>query len=138
MIDILSLLARANLNDTSGNLPVVMIGCGAFLVCAVLAFIPIRIARNRSHFYADAITGVAILWALAAAGSIVFVAYKEFEFAAEQNRMMASGFLDLAVRQQPPTWPWPLWIILAVAYGLVLFFATRGKSPEPPAEPPAD
>jgi hypothetical protein len=129
-------LAKANLEDTTGNLPVVMIGCGAFLVCAILAFIPVRIARNRSHRYAEALTAAAVLWAFVTAGSIVFVAYKEFEFAAEQNWMMASGFLDIAVRSARPVWPWPAWGILIVIYGMLLFAASRGRIPDQPAEPP--
>jgi hypothetical protein len=125
-------LAKANLNDTSDTLPLLLIACAILAACALLAFIPIRIARNRRHRFADPLTAAFIVWAIVTAASIILAVNQHFEFAAEQRRMMTSGFLDIAVRTPPPTWPWPLWLALAVLYALLLLLASRAKSPEPP------
>ena len=112
---------------------VILIGLGVFGAAAVLTVIPIVLARRRRSRRAEAITVAAVFWGLVAAASILHFWLAELRWSNEYLLLVKTGYYDPANTSGAPAWPWPLWGVLAAAYGVLVILAlSRSRRPAPP------
>jgi len=133
------LLAYAETTDTSNSGVIVgLVGLLVIGVVAALTLIPIASARYRRLRHRGAIPTLALLWGLISAGSIIYIIAAEFRWHKEWLVLVQSGYYDPRNTSGAPAWPWPLWIVLALAYAGLLTFCLVGKTMPPEAPPSAE
>jgi hypothetical protein len=125
-------LSYADSTDaTASNLLLVVISAGLILVAGGMALVPAAIARKRRHRQAEAVLGMAVLWALLAAGLVIYSSMAEMQWAKEQTLRIESGYADAGDNSGAPVFPWPLAGALAVAYAGLVFWARNGSPANP-------
>lgn len=110
-------LAYAEATDLSGSdWPLILYSALALIVAFVLALVPMIIARRRNHRQTELVLAGALVWALVAAGSVIYALFTNAKWAKENLLLIKSGYYDPATAGAGPGWPWPLWVGLAVIY----------------------
>jgi len=71
----------------------------------------------------------AILWGMVMAGSALWMVNAQFKWAHERGILLQSGYYDPQNNSGAPAWPWWLWGVLAVAYGVLVGLSLRKKKP---------
>jgi MFS superfamily sulfate permease-like transporter len=130
------LVAVAEKTDLSGSQwAVMLIGLLVIGVTAVLALIPIGLARYRRHRRADGITTATLVWGVATAASIIYFWLAKLTWVKEFRQEIMSGNIDPKNAVAPPAWPWAAWSILAATYiALTVFALSQPKPPEASGE----
>ena len=124
------LLAIAEKTDLSGSQWVVMlIGLFVIGVVAILALVPIGLARHRGHRRAEAITAATLVWGVAAAASVIYFWLAELDWSKQFRREIMSGDVDPKNAIAAPAWPWAGWAILAAAYLALIAYALSQREP---------
>ncbi|HWE93028.1 MAG TPA: hypothetical protein VG269_03575 [Tepidisphaeraceae bacterium] len=133
------LLANAQAPDSSdSSLLLILLSAGLILGTAVLAFVPVVIARMRFHRNHETLMAVAILWGLLAAGTLVHASIVQMQWSKEQLLRLQSGYLDPQDIGGAPAKPWGTWTALATAYGAIIIWAFASRTspdPTPPGGP---
>ena len=129
-------LASAEQTDLSGSgWFVILIGVFVIVAVAAMTVIPIAVARRRLHRRAEAVTVTAVFWGLLAAASIIHFWLAELRWSQEYLLLIKTGYYDPGDASGAPHWPWVLWGVLAVAYGVLFGLAISRKRPlSPPPE----
>ena len=128
-----SFLASAEQTDLSGSgWFVILIGLVVIAAVAALTVIPIVIARRRLRRRAEAVTVAAIFWGLLAAASIIHFWLAKLRWSKEFLLLIKTGYYDPSNTSGAPPWPWGLWGVLAVAYGVLVALALSHKRTRPP------
>lgn len=112
MIDLLA-NAPAGISPDS-NVELVLISAGVFAGVAVLASIPLVMARRHRH--REIIMAVLIVWGLLSAGSISYCVMQQMNWSAERERRIESGYYDPRDVSDQPRPPILFWIVLGVVY----------------------
>jgi hypothetical protein len=129
----LPLLASAEQTDLSGSgWFVILIGAVVIVAVAAMTVIPIALSRKRRHRRADAITVGAVFWGLLAAASIIHFWLARMQWSKEYLLRVKTGYYDPADTSGAPPWPWQLWGILAVVYGVLIAAAILSKRQSTP------
>jgi hypothetical protein len=117
-------LAYAERSDLSGpGWQIVLLILGAIAVTAVLALVPIAVARARSNPWAEQIIGACILWALATAGTATYLIFLQFQTTKEDSLLLKTGYYDPRSAPPPPAWPWALGTVFTLVYAAVFVLA---------------
>jgi hypothetical protein len=110
----------------SSSLALIVVSAALVLVVAGIAFVPLRLAWRGRHRQAEAITTVVLFWALATAGSLIWITNAEFNWNQEYTIRIQSGYADPRDLSGAPQLPWLIWGILAGVYvGLIFWSASR-------------
>jgi hypothetical protein len=118
------LLANAEAPDTSDSgLLLVLLSAGLILGTAVLAFVPVVIARLRFHRRSETLMAVAILWGLLTAGTLVHATIVQMQWSKEQLLRLQTGYMNPQDTADAPAKPWGMWTVLATAYGVLIVWA---------------
>jgi hypothetical protein len=126
-------LAYAEQSDSGvTNVELVVGGALILAVTAALAFALIYIARLRDHRQADFLVAAALLWAVCAAGSLLYAEISQMNWSKEYTTRLESGYLDPDDTSGAPKLPWAIWTALGVAYGAMLTWSLTQKRPTPP------
>jgi hypothetical protein len=122
-------LARADATDpTLSNLILILFALLIVGVVALLAFLPLRIARARAHRHIELITTLMIFWSVATAGIVIKAFMDQQKWSAEHQAQVLSGYFDPSDQSAAPQWPVKPFIVFGVAYcGLAAW--TLGAKP---------
>ena len=115
----------------SSNVSLVLILASVAIVAAVagLAFVPMLISWRRRHRRSDAIVGVAVVWALLAAGSGVVATVQQMNWSRERSMRIESGYYDPRDAEgEAPALPCTTWAALAGGYAAVVGWACMGRA----------
>ena len=111
-----------NVDSTESNLSIVLLCAGLVIAAAACALVPILMSRSRRHVQSDAVLGLAILWALVAAGVSANACIQQMKWSDERTLRIESGYYDPKDQSDAPRLPWEIWSAIALAYaGLVLW-----------------
>jgi hypothetical protein len=122
------LIASAPLAPSpDSNVELVLISAGVVLVTALVAFVPIQLARVRQHRQREAIVAVVLLWGLLTAGSISSFVMKQMDWSSTYLQRIETGYYDPQNVSDKPAAPVPLWGGLAAVYTAIVLWSTRGK-----------
>lgn len=125
----LMFLATSRQTDLSeGNLRLVMIWCGIMIAAAGLALLPLVIARIRRHRHVETLLAGAIVWGLLAAVSVGRAVGAQISWAKEYQLRVETGYYDPRDLGDAPQLPWLSWGLLALAYLVLLTWASAGGS----------
>jgi hypothetical protein len=123
-------LARADGSDpTLSNLLLILFGLLVVGIAAILAYIPVRVARGRYHRHAEVITTLMIFWSVTTAGIAIKTFLDQQKWSAERQSQILSGYFDPAGEAGRPPWPVKTAIALAASYLGVLGWAVKAKVP---------
>ena len=121
-------LARGDNADPSlSNLILVLFCLFTAGVVALLAFVPVRVARERNHRQIEIITTLMIFWSVATAGLAIKTFLDQQKWSAEHQSQMLSGYFDPKDESSRPPWPVKTAIALGVAYCGLAGWAVRAK-----------
>ncbi len=122
------MLASAALNYSSDfNLQLMLISLGVIAVSAVIGFVPIVLARRRSHRRAELIIASVILWTSITAASICWFVVRQHEYTASVQQSIMEGYYDPQDQSDKPRPPVALWTVAGACYGLLIFWSSRGN-----------
>ncbi len=122
------LLANAPIPVSSNsNIELILIGTGVILITAILAFVPIQLARRTDHPQRDAVTALIVLWGLLLAGCVCYSVMRQMDWSTTHEQEIESGYLDPRDVSDQPRPPLTLWAGLAVGYAGITIWATRRK-----------
>ena len=123
-------LANAQTPDLSGSTwRILLLSIAVIAVVTGLALVPMVLARRRAHRWTEALTLGTVAWGLLTAGSIVWIAFAQFNWSQEQMRLIKTGYYDSRNTADAPVWPWALWAVLAVTYGVIVVLSAIRKRP---------
>jgi hypothetical protein len=125
----LMFLATSHQTDLSeGNLRLVLIWCGIMIAAAGLALVPLVIARVRRHRHVETLLACTIVWGLLAAFSVGHAVGAQISWAKEYQLRVETGYYDPRDLGDAPLLPWLGWGLLALAYLVLLMWASAGRS----------
>jgi hypothetical protein len=114
------------------NLRIVMIWAGVIIAAAVLAIVPVVLARKRRHRQFEAILAAAIVWGLLAAVGVTHAITAQIDWEKEYKLRVETGYYDPQNKADAPVWPWVSWGILGLGYLVIAGWAVAGSSPKRP------
>lgn len=110
-------LARGDNGDQSlPNLILILFCLAVVGVVALLAFVPVRIARGRGHRQIEIITTLLIFWSIATTGLTIKTYLEQQKWSAGHQAEILSGYFDPKDESSRPAWPVKTAIGLAVVY----------------------
>jgi hypothetical protein len=123
--------ANAQPQDFSASGLMTILICAALMLGVLgLALVPLAIARRRNLPTQNLLVGI-IVWALIACGSLISAALNQMQFEKDYMSDLQSGYLNPSDMSGAPTWPWILWIALAVVYaGMLIGACVRRRGGE--------
>lgn len=129
-------LASAEVTDLSGSgWWIVLIDLGVIAAVAVLALVPMVVARTRFHPRTEGIIAGAFLWGLVTAGSMTYTAITQYQWLRERSLLIKTGYYEPQNDPGAPAWPWGLWVMGLVGYGVLVGYSLSSKkSAGPPPE----
>src|ERR1700728_830934 len=102
--------------SSDSDVELVLISAGVVLVAALLAFVPIQMARARRHRNIEAISALLVLWGLLSAGSISYFIMKQMDWSTTYTQRIETGYYDPQDTSDKPTAPVALWGGLGAGY----------------------
>jgi hypothetical protein len=121
-------LARADNADPSlSNLILILFCLLTVGVVALLAYVPIRVARGRSHRQVEIITTLMIFWSVANVGLVIKTFLDQQKWFADHQSQILSGYFDPGDESSRPGWPVKTAVGLGVAYCGLLGWAVAFK-----------
>jgi hypothetical protein len=125
-----SILANApRWDSTQQNLLLVLTCIAAVAVAATMVVLSTVLAGKRRYANPTGLTGVATVWGIIAAGSVIYAAMARLSWQKSHSLELQSGYGDW--QELPPPYPWALWGIPAAIYLVVLLWAALGSQPQP-------
>jgi hypothetical protein len=123
-------------NAPATTLPLLLIWLGVMIGAALLAIVPIALARRRSHRRPDVVIAIALMWALLAAGFTGYAAMTQYLWSYEKQTRLMSGYYTVQqANADAPPYPWLVWSGLAAAYAAIVVWSYAGGTrPQPPVE----
>jgi hypothetical protein len=117
-----------SVDSTVSNLMTILICLGIVLVVAVVAMVPVLVARSRGHRKSDTLVAMAVLWGVLTAVSATSTALAQMKYSHEQLLLIQSGYFDPADVTGAPKLPWVMWACLGGGYGILLVWAIAGRA----------
>ena len=123
------MLAYAQSADPNATgLVLILGGVVIVVICAALAVVLILVSRSRANHPSEAIKAAAILWAVLAAGSLLYAQETQMNWSKEFTLRLETGYFDPSDTADKPKLPWGLWGALGVAYVGILVWSFSQKN----------